>query len=330
MRKFIGIAQIFLMLASSIWAKEKLPEIEVVGPDSIDFGKYPAIEKKTAKYTIRNAGKETLKILKIRKTCGCASATSDKTVLEPNETANVEVVILPNSIFHLYSKNTFVESNDPHNKFLKLNVAGNAIPLVEIKPNDTLHAGRIKTNVEWSQSFDLKGNEPNVKLGNIETKSNYLVETTLTKMEQEKDSHYSLNVKLLPPSESGDFKCSIYVPVLTPSNHPPLKIIVSGNIGYELAAVPGIARLSVSEEPQTRSIVMRVIGQRSRVLEPEELVLPKRDDVSFEVNSEKNGLLVTATFSPEFSKTLLTEEIIPLEFSVPGASSAKLICRISN
>lgn len=109
-------------------------KIAVIGKDTIDFGKYPAREKKVATYTVRNVGDDTLKILKVRKTCGCTSATAPKSELKPDEETQVEVVILPNAIFGLFSKNTFVESTDTDNRFLKLNTAGNAIPLVKVTP----------------------------------------------------------------------------------------------------------------------------------------------------------------------------------------------------
>ena len=203
---------LYLFLAIISYA-EDTGRIEVVGSDTIDFGKYPAWERKVATYTIRNSGEGTLKILKIRKTCGCASANIDKNELKPKETAVLEVVILPYSIFNLYSKNTFVESTDPNNRFLQLNVAGNAIPLVEITPKAEFYAGRIKTGQSWSQSFNLEPTEPGVILGKPDIKSNYPVEAQLNKAD--KSGQYSLSVNLIPTSNSGDLKCLINIPIVT-------------------------------------------------------------------------------------------------------------------
>jgi len=140
-------------------------KIAVVGKDTVDFGKYPAREKKIATYTIRNVGADTLKILRVRKTCGCASATASKSELKPKEEAEVEIIILPNTIFGLFSKNTFIESSDTANRFLKLNTAGNAIPLVEVTPAMSFNAGRIKENTEWKTELSLTATEPGVTLG---------------------------------------------------------------------------------------------------------------------------------------------------------------------
>jgi hypothetical protein len=317
------------LLTVSVSMAEEPGRIEVVGKDSIDFGKYPAREKKVALYQIRNSGKGRLEILNIRKTCGCASAVCDKKVLETNETANVEVVILPNSIFGLYSKNTFVESSDPANKFLRLTVAGNSIPLIEVSPSMEINAGRIKTNTSCTQSFDLKATEMGVLLSELKTESNYKVETRLQQLTGG-EGHYTLSMNLLPSTESGDFRCTMNIPVTTPSNHPPIKVLVTGRIGTELSAVPGIAYLSLASELQTRMFSMRVLGERTRVLKPEDLTLPAHKDVSFIVKpvSQGHGLEVTAAFGPEFAKELYAEETILLEFKIRGASSATVVCKI--
>ena len=306
--------------------------IEVVGPDTIDFGKYPAMERKAARYTIRNSGDGLLRIVQVRKTCGCASATCDKQELKPKEEAVVEVVVLPNSIFGLFSKNTFVESTDPNNRFLRLTVAGNAIPLVEIKPQASVYAGRIPTNKPWMQSFELKATRAGVRLGELKTESNYPVEVATNVLGDGPECRYQLDVKLLPTAESGDLRCIVSIPVLEPTNHPPVKVSVSGTIGAELCAVPGIFNLPVSDRPIARTFALRVLGQRTRVLDPASLKLPKQEGVSFKMEQDKDGhaLLVTATFAPEFTKQLYADEKIPLVFEVPGASCATVVCKAKN
>jgi len=324
----VSAVSILVLLLASISVAEEAGRIEVVGKDSVDFGKYHAREKKVAAYQIRNTGSGKLEILNVRKTCGCASATCDKKVLQTNETANVEVVILPNSIFGLYSKNTFVESTDPNNRFLRLTVTGNAIPLLDVKPALELNAGRIKTNAAWSQSFALKTTEPGVILGDLKTDSNYKVDAKLENTGKE-EGCFTLNMTLLPSPDSGDFKCVMSIPVISPTNHPPINVAVMGRIGTELSVIPGIAYLPLSNEQQTRKFGMRVLGERTRILKPEELILPAHKEVSFSVNqnTQEHGLEVTATFNPEFVKELYAEENIPLEFKIPGTSSAVVLCK---
>jgi len=102
---------------------------------------------------------------------------------------------------------------------------------------------------------------------------------------------------------------------------------ITGKVGTELSCVPFTARLAVSETPITRRFTFRVLGQRSRVLSPEELTLPDRKDVQLTVEKEPNGkgLRVYASFSPEFTRDLFVNGTIPLMFQVPGASSATVL-----
>ncbi len=301
---------------------------EVAGPATVDFGRYRAIERKVARYRVRNAGKGILRILKVRKTCGCASATASRTELQPGEESAIKVVILPSSIFGPFSKNTYVETDDPKNRFVRLTVAGDAVPLVRVLPKAHVHAGRLKEGQEWSHSFSLEPTEGGVELADPRTKASCPAEAKLHPSGGAKGA-WRLDVKVAPDGP-GDFRCDVSVPVIAPSNHPPVKVSVSGRSGAELAAVPGIAYLSVSEEPQARNIRFHVMGQRSRALKPEELAMSKAEGVSLDAKQDRNGrwLLVRATFSPEFSKQLYADERIPLSFSVPGASSATVVCKI--
>jgi hypothetical protein len=317
-------------LLASVTATLAGGKIAVVGKDSVDFGKYAAREKKVATYTIRNVGKDTLKILKVRKTCGCASATASRTELKPNETAEIEVVILPNTIFGLYSKNTFIESTDAANRFLKVNTAGNAIPLVEVKPSMSFNAGRIKKNTEWKKDLSLTATELGVRLGQPVMTNSHPIEVALTQTGTNDLPAYSLALHLKATDQSGDLRCKIAVPVISPTNHPPISISVNGRIGSELSVIPGMAYLTLTDQPQTRKFTLRILSQRSRVLTPKELLLPDHEEISTEVvhDPKHNTLEVTMTFSPEFAKELYAEEKVPLTFSIPGAASARMLCRI--
>jgi len=327
--KNLAVITLFLALTFPTQAEESASgRIETVGSATIDLGKYPAEDRKVASYKIRNTGKDVLKIINIRKNCGCAEATCSKKELNPQEEATVNVVILPDSIFGSYSKNTYVESSDLTNSFLCLTVAGNAIPLVEIKPQDYINAGRIMTNQAWSQAFELKGKDPSVKLGAPLVECNYKADAGFTNISPD-ESRYRLDVRILPADKAGDLNCSVRIPVLSPTNRQPVKITISARVDLELCAVPGIVYLPVSKEDISRSFSLRLLGQRARVLDPNSLKLPENAEISFAVrqDSDGKGLLVTATFSPEFTKQLFADETIPLSFEVPGASSAQVLCK---
>lgn len=324
----LSLLLIFLSGMTSSWG-EPTPKIEIVGPNNVDFGKYQAGERKVARYKIRNAGTGVLNIIQIRKTCGCSTVTCDKTALKPQEDATVELTILPNSISGLFSKNIFVESSDPVNRLQRLTVSGNSVPLIEITPRDNVYAGRIPIKGTWTQSFQLKSTEPNLKLGEVEVGSNYPVKVTTNQVGNGHEWRYNLDVSLLPTETSGDLRCNISLPVLFPTNQPPVRIGITGIIGPELSIVPSTVKLPTSDHPITRSFSLRVMGQRTRILDPASLTYPKQNGVSFKVDQDQDGrgLTVAVTFSPEFANRLEVEGTILLTFSVPGASSAQLACK---
>jgi hypothetical protein len=303
--------------------------ISLVGPDSIDFGQYPAWEKRAAHYTIANTGTDDLMILRVRKTCGCASAACSTNRIAAGEHATVTVDMLPGSLSGNYSKNIFVESSDPSNRFIKLSVMGNAVPLVQVTPDHEVYAGRIKQGAGWNQTFQLVPSRPGIEFGEPVVASSHPVTAAFNKAATNTLASSELALTLPPTDASGDLRCSIEVPVIAPDNHPPIKISVSGRIGTELSIIPGTAYLTFSDDPQTRHFSLRILGQRSRKLDPEELILPDHKQITSQIsyNATRNTLEGTLTFSPEFLKELYVEEKIPLTFSMPGTASAQLLCR---
>ena len=127
---------------------------------------------------------------------------------------------------------------------------------------------------------------------------------------------------------------TLFLCPLTPTNHAAVKLSLTGRIGAELMPVPQLALLKVADEPVTRRFLLRVVGQRTRVLDPKELLLPEIKGVTFSAAKAPDGknLSLTATFGPGFTKQLLADDIIPfsvsVSVSVPGLASAKIICKI--
>lgn len=302
----------------------------VDGPDHFDFGDYPAGERKRAVYTIRNAGNETLRIIRIHKTCGCSSATSNRDLIEPGGTARVEVVILPYSIAGPFSKNTFVESSDKQQPLLKLNVRGRAEPLVEALPSNEILVGRLKEGAGWQGQVSIRRNDPGVVLGPAVTSGSHPLLLSTNRIDMANGT-VALDVVLEPPAVSGDLLGLVTIPVLHPTNHPPLLVTINGRIGDSLAMIPGICYL-VPEggKPQSRTFTLRIPGRRSMVIAPDKVILPERGDISiaFAEAQPANLLQMTITFQPEFLRALFAEEAIPLVFGLDGVASATLVCRI--
>ena len=164
----LGVQAALISLVMSATAvRAGTAQAVTVGPTTVDFGRYKAAERKVATYRIRNAGQGILRIVRIRKGCGCATAESNRDVIRHGEEAEIKVVILANSIVGQYSKNTYVETSDPNNRYVRLVVSGNAVPLVQVKPEARVSAGRIPESQQWTQVFQLVPTEEGVRLARI-------------------------------------------------------------------------------------------------------------------------------------------------------------------
>jgi hypothetical protein len=67
----------------------------VEGPDTKALGVFRDSESPSAAFTVRIAGGGPLKITGVMKTCGCAGAAADKSLLGPGDTATVRVTVEP-------------------------------------------------------------------------------------------------------------------------------------------------------------------------------------------------------------------------------------------
>lgn len=316
---------VLLCIPAGVFAGGK---IEVVGPSSVDFGKYPAWEKRVGRYTIRNAGDGVLNIVDIRKGCGCATAAASKSQLPPGETATVEVEIRANSIYGVYKKKCFVETTDPRQKFTRLDIGGNAVPLADVRPSREFHAGRLSLGRPWSKTFQIvPRGEKALRLGEPRVTDNYGASAELGEVED--GGSYSLGVSLDPPKVSGDWKCEVGIPVLSPTNHAPLVITVTAAIGEILICIPSMTYLKVSEKPVERVFHVRLLSSTALALAPGFLLLPTVEGVTFRnVRKEEKGrgLMMTAVFSSEFTRQLAADGASSFTIGSKSAASATVKC----
>ncbi len=199
--------------------------IAIKQSSKVDFGKYPANLKKEAFYAITNAGDDVLKIIKIRKTCGCSEAKVDKTELKPGETAKLKAVIKADSIYGPFSKNIYIESNDPKQRFLSITLSGHAVPIAKIKPKNKIYAGSLKVGQKWTQAFLVEPTQNNVEFDQPVVKG-FPAHVTLTKQPNGK---LRLVAEVLP-QKTGALKCKISLPIKSPLNWKPLEIIIAGSV----------------------------------------------------------------------------------------------------
>ena len=107
---------IILLFASSIILAQntKAPQISVT-PEKFDFGKIVEGTVVSKEIEIENTGTDTLKIERVRASCGCTAAQPAKTVLAPGESTTVNVSFNSTRRFGQQRKHVYIFSNDPQN-----------------------------------------------------------------------------------------------------------------------------------------------------------------------------------------------------------------------
>ncbi len=304
--------------------------MEVLGPAKVDFGAYPAWEQRVAEYRVRNAGDEPIFIVRLRETCeGCAHATCTRKLLMPGDDAFIRITVPPNSLAGRFEKTLYVESTNSSARFVPLLFAGNAIPIVEVKPANYIYIGRIGTNEVWHQTFQLAAMTNGVKLGQPIVETSNRVSMAFGAASNFANDCSELTVTVLPSPDPCDMCCTVKVPIIAPTGHPPVEVSVAGKIGLELVAVPGLIYVPSSEIPVKKRFRLKVLGGDGFPMDLAALQMPRCEGVEFRADPSREtngGVVVTARFGPEFIQKLHLEKRIILTIRLPDVAPARLIC----
>ncbi len=225
MKKFLGLLLIVLTVncfASSV--------INIIGGRDIKFGEFKANLAQKKVVIIKNSGDKNLIIKNIRTTCGCSKIDISSKNIRPNETAKLTVNLNKNSLSGSFHKIIFIETNDPKNRFMKLNLTGTAKVLYTIAPKSNCYLGFIKENQKIKKIFIVKFNEDisQIKFGKVAQKGNLKL-----KIEQQIDKK-SNTLKLTISSNDAISKkikrinSTIELPIISPEKQPPIKIKLTG------------------------------------------------------------------------------------------------------
>lgn len=169
-----------------------------------DFGKKWRGEACSTEITLTNEGDAPLRILRIRKSCGCTPAQPKSggswrnKVIAPGES---EVMVLSyDTTRHAtnVSQTVTLETNDPQRPRVVIKVKGQVRPLFEAKPQDRIYFPRIEPEEVVTESIELRNNAPNkifLKLEPLEESAPFAVKLE----ELEPGLRYRLSATTRPP-----------------------------------------------------------------------------------------------------------------------------------
>lgn len=84
-----------------------------ISETNFDFGFAPEGAYMMHTYIIRNSGNDTLRIKRVRTTCGCTSAPLSKVAIAPNDSGDITIIFNSTRYFHKTSKAAIIATDDP-------------------------------------------------------------------------------------------------------------------------------------------------------------------------------------------------------------------------
>jgi len=204
------------------------PVIALEGKDTLDFGTFPANTHQSGTFKILNKGDAVLKIINLRKTCGCAAVKIDKQEIKPGDSATLTAEVLADSISGPFSKNLYVESNDPNQRFLQLNFTGRAVPLLTVYPKNFLYMGTLTAGKEYVYKFRIDTERDAVKLETDSIKSSFKSDIKLV---QDSPRQFTLTVKAQPQKINELLSIELELKVLEPPGWKGIPVKLQGRTG---------------------------------------------------------------------------------------------------
>jgi len=288
-------------------------------PPPATLGRFDAQEEKHTSFRLRNSGDKPVAIREVQTTCACAEAWTDRNTFGPGETATITVRLAPFGLSGPFSILALVNTDAPENTSIPLMLAGEAVPLAQIVPRDTLDAGRLRPGETWSGSFTIIPTRPEIVFGSPSVTSAVPATVSLD------TAANRLTITLDPPPHfAGAADATILLPFIAPTNVPPLRLRAVARIGAELVAVPGEVRLAATAENDTRTVPLRLLAPAARTLSANDVSVtpPPGIAVRLAPGSDPASLRLTVASEPAGIRTNAL-----LRLAVPDAAPAAVRIR---
>jgi len=166
------------------------------GEKAFDFGFMPKGTSAMHTYEIRNTGTDTLRILRVKPSCGCTSAPLSSSDIGPNDNSQMDVFFDSKRFQGKITKKISILSNDPKDPFVDVSftaMVDKQHPFIEPKPF-VVEADRVEGG-SYNVRLTNKSEEP-FELELISVPDGYLkAQLSRTKIEPGKSA--DLNIKLL-------------------------------------------------------------------------------------------------------------------------------------
>ncbi|MBZ0107599.1 MAG: DUF1573 domain-containing protein [Candidatus Scalindua rubra] len=182
------------------------PTIFFKDPD-FNFGQIYKGQKIEHIYKFENRGKDTLKIKKVKTSCGCTAAILTADTIPPGQTGEIKVTFSSDSISGNINKSITVASNDPDTPNYRLTISGEIIKDLIINP-EHIDFGSVLAGEKTSKTVSIKSQTvPDFKIKKI-TPSKPFIDARIV---GEKNGEHIIEIALKHNPVIGRFSGGIYL-----------------------------------------------------------------------------------------------------------------------
>ncbi len=237
-----------------------------------DFGRVWVGPMLKHTFRMKNEGTDTLKITRVKPSCGCTIAGPYPRTIEPGKTGEFPFSVKSQKLRGKFEKAITVNTNDPAMPTVRLRLRGTVKRYVEYTPTN-IHFGKMVGGAPLKRVIKLtNGTEKPMELqlgappqGNFELK---LVETT-------PGQAYELHVTANPPFEPGVFAKKIIITTNVPQQER-IQIDLRGTAPERLDLSPKV--LTVRPNPNATQATTRVVRFTNYGSKPVKLLEATVDD----------------------------------------------------
>ncbi len=139
-------------------AQEKAAPRLVLSQKEWNFGQVWHGDPCKTEVELRNSGNATLKILKVKSSCGCTAARPKKKALAPGETDRMEVSYDTTRLKKNVVETITIETNDPVEPEIKFHVRGEVWHAFDAEPYPVIGFGLMRAESEKTEAIELTSN----------------------------------------------------------------------------------------------------------------------------------------------------------------------------
>jgi hypothetical protein len=240
--------------SAASWADALFDEL------SKDFGSVPRGPTLVHPFRITNNTRGPVSISSVRVSCGCTSATVQKSYLNPGEETAVVARMDTTRFTGPKSVTIFVQFDRPASEEVRLWVQANGRNDFNVTP-DTLAFGQIKRGgTPTASSTVVFYGQPDVKITDVKSESNYIQSTVKEVRRQDSEVSYQVTAKLRGDTPVGKWYTDLWVKTTSPSL-PQVRVPLTVEIESPLSVSPdavALGEVKAQGESERRVIVRGV------------------------------------------------------------------------